>query len=269
MRENDVAMIKECYRNFLKAWETEDSELFDKCLKSIPFAYVSMFGHTYSADQVKKWFVNPGPEGSQLKLYPLQETILTQKDEAQQYAAVIGVIRKDDRHIAFGGSFMNHYENTENGWVLETIRFQLQSDDGNKEEYLDAEGLVHRIPGEGDRNLFGKWLLVDDRVGFFQDKIEHSGDLMITAEMDAPWRVIRRPDNTMTEEEQINDVICRTSCAFDFFARMVYNLLGWAFISEKICFARRKRGLWNDRFRIFYFYTKERTARRHARNASC
>lgn len=221
MRENDVASIRLQYKKFLEAWECGNENLLDTCVTELPFAYVSMYGHAYNLDQIKKWFKNPGPEGSEFRIIPLQDTILTKENEAQQYAVVLGMITSGEEHIAFGGSFMNHYEKTESGWVLEQIRFQLQSDDGMKREWLDEEGIVHRELGRGNRNLLGEWLGVDERVGAFQDKIEHSGELMITPELDAPWRVIKKPDNTMNDEEAIKDVLCRVTAAYDFLAMML------------------------------------------------
>lgn len=221
MREKDVEEIRLQYKKFLQAWEEGAKDQLDECVKDLPFAYVSMYGHTYSREQIKEWFCNPGPAGSKMSILPMQDTILTLDREAQQYAVILGMITKGEEHIAFGGSFMNHYELTEAGWVLETIRFQLQSDDGMREETLDADGIVHRILGEGNRALMGDWLGVDERVGAFQDKIEHSGELVITPEIDAPWRRIQKPDNSMTDEEAVIDTFCHISAAYDYLAFML------------------------------------------------
>ena len=213
--------IRTVYGNFLKAWETGEGELFEQCLKETPFAYVSMYGHCYDGRTIGQWFRNPGPEGSELHLQPLQQTVAVRDDVAQQYAVILGTISQGQKHITFGGSFMNRYEKIGGEWKLETIRFQLQWDDGMKEETMDEEGIVHRTTGDGDRTLFGEWMGVDERVGAFQDKIEHSGETVITPEIDAPWRIFPQAENGMTDEEAMLDVLCRTSCAYDFLAMSI------------------------------------------------
>ena len=216
----EAEQIRDCLRTFVKAWESGNGDLLDRCIQEEIYAYFSIFGNCYTGNGLKQWLCNPAEKDEEAEMRLYNETSLICGEKAYQYAALIGFFaergKEKVRHIGFGGSFCNVLKKTDGKWRLETIRFELQSDDGMKAERLSEDGRIICEEGPGDRTMFGGWKFVNDRVGLFMDPVEGQGEHVIMAELDAPWFLAKEKKTEEDAREQIMELFSRYCFAYDF-----------------------------------------------------
>lgn len=212
--------VRKPLETFLQAWAEGEPELLENCVLEQCFAYFSVFGHCFNRRGVQAWISKESQETIRMELHLVNHAALAQGNTAWQYGSVIGCLwdTKEEkfRHLAFGGSFANILKQSSQGWALEEIRFDLQWEDSVCEAYLDQKGILHRTPGKGDRSLAPTWWWIDDRVGYFMDRIPGTGDRQIVAECDSPWVLASDIEVVGSEEEKVQMLFAQYCFSIDF-----------------------------------------------------
>lgn len=220
MKSMDEEQIRLQLDAFVKAWESGEEFVIDQCVVEEPYIYFSMFGKCYIKNTLNSWLkkreLNPG----YIKLKIENHTCLIKGNRAEQYATLLGVFADTDSegisYLSFGGTFVNTLVKKNEVWKFETMRFELQSDNGVLEETLLEEGIISIVEGPGNREFIKNWKLVNDRVGYYMDPLEEQGEHVILGELDAPWYKVENRDNLLTNEEQIKDLFAKYCFSYDF-----------------------------------------------------
>ncbi|WP_321006755.1 nuclear transport factor 2 family protein [Hungatella sp.] len=220
MKSMDEEQIQLQLEAFVKAWEEEDVFVLDQCVSDEPHLYFSMFGKCYEKTTLKKWIKISGDSVKRRIMQIDNHSAVMKGDRAEQYAVLLGVFVSDDsekpQYLSFGGTFVNTLIKEDGIWKFETIRFELQSDNGVLDEILSDEGFISIEEGPGNRELIKGWKQVNDRVGYYMDSLKEQGDHVILAEFDAPWFKITKPDNVLSDESQIQELFAKYAFAYDF-----------------------------------------------------
>lgn len=211
---HDELIIREQLSKLLRIWAGSIEECMDECMDEEIWSYFSIFENSYTRDELLHKFRQTSD--SQMQFEVLQENCSIQGSNAYQHAIVIALIRNKNHHICVAGTFLNHLVKENESWKFHTLRFELQSDNGYLEQSLTADGQIITTPGVGDRNLINKWLMVNDRVGFFMDPVKGQGSHVILGEADSPWYCVPTPENTKNDEESVLELFDRFCFAYDY-----------------------------------------------------
>ena len=206
-RTKDREDVRRALDQFVTAWALQDiSHLHDFLVKE-PFVYFSIFGNCYTQEELASHMMYPSERITKGFMEIVDHSCAMDGDKAQQFATMIGYFADETagRYIAFGGDFANSLVKEDGVWKLHTMRFELKTDNAAADEILTENGIIEKTAGEGDIELIGKWLKVNDRVGFFMDPVEGQGEHTIMPEQDAPWTVItcRDDDEKDTVQEML------------------------------------------------------------------
>ncbi len=212
-----VLEIREKLEQLLKAWEGDLAQL-DSCVDEEPYAYFSTFGIGYTKGDLVRWFSMRGKPAA-LSLRIINDAVQVKEDHAVQFANVIGIFKDNavyQKHLAFGGTFVNKLEQTEQGWILREIRFDLRCEDSVGRTSLSKQGMLYRETGFGQPAFISGWKKIDDRVGHNMSAIPGMGDRMISPTYDTPWYVIPESDYIPDDETQIKELLYKYCYGYDF-----------------------------------------------------
>lgn len=208
--------IYDVLNKFVRIWESGTGEGLELCVVKEPRLYFGIFENMYERESLKKALQLPVNRPEMCKMEIINETSRISGDKAYQYAALLGHFSNESSQIAFGGSFVNTLIKKEDGWKLETIRFELKSDNASKEIYLTEEGMIKHTQGEGNLKLLTGWKLVNDRVGCFMSAVEGQAEDVICAEYDATWFANSEDGLQISDEKQVKDLWARFCFAYDY-----------------------------------------------------
>ncbi len=221
--------ILDVLQHLVNVWEGSEDDI-SVCVSDEPFIYMSMFSNMYSGSDLKAAFRKPA--GTDLKISIFNHAAVVKGNRASQYATVIGLFTKPDvpyMHLAFGGTFVNELNRTDNTWKLSVIRFNLQLEDSVAECRLTREGMIWRAPGYGNRSFISGWKTIDDRIGHNMADLPNMGGRMISPDYDTPWYKIKDRDEELSDEQQISELLYRFTCGFDL---ATFHLLSEAFADD-------------------------------------
>lgn len=220
MKSMDEEQIRLQLETFVKAWEKENVFSLDQCVVDEPYLYFSMFGKCYEKTTLENWLKISGADVKRKLMKINNHSCLVKGDRAEQYAVLLGTFISNEgndlQYLSFGGTFVNTLVKENGIWKFETMRFEMQSDNGVLDETLSDEGFICIEEGTGNRELIKGWKLVNDRVGYYMDTIEEQGEHVILAEFDAPWAKVKEQDNQLNDEEQVRELFAKYSFSYDF-----------------------------------------------------
>lgn len=215
-KEEDYQEIRRTYDRFVKAWEMNQTEVFEQCLTADAFTYFSIFGEgNLGREALKKRLAERTHTVTFARFDTVNYACLMEGEKAQQSAYLNGFFSDDTdgkyEHYAFCGAFCNRWEKRPEGWRITEMRFDLNVDDANVLG-RGADGGFVLTPGTGNLDFVKNWLPITDRVGWFRGVRLPA----ICGEYDAPWYVIKNRDNLGTDEEQIEELFYQYCFAVDY-----------------------------------------------------
>ena len=213
--EQSYEEIKNNFEAYIKAWETRKVDLLDQVMIENPFVSYSIFDPIYSREILKERLKVLGKNPTYSRFLIKAYTCLIEGERAQQSAGLIGYYGDDSgkeySHYAFTGYLVNSWQKFEEGWKIIDAKFDLVTDDGTMGMRNEAGDFI-RVKGEGDLDFVPGWNRICD------DKSVFDGCHLpcICGDMDAPWLVIKNPDNTFrSDEEEIQALMNRYTFMID------------------------------------------------------
>lgn len=211
----DYFQIKEKFSGFVKSWETGKVEDIDAYVLADVVAYFSIFGpFALSRETLKSNLKQRTHEVTYARFEILNYVCLIEGERAQVASDMNGLMSDDTdgvySHYGFNGAFVVSFVKKEIGWRMSEIKFDLRVDDA---EILgrDKNGAFCLTQGTGDLSFVKNWLPIQHEPGWR----EGCRLPAISAEYDAPWYVIKNPENIGTDEEQIEELFYRYCFAID------------------------------------------------------
>ncbi len=247
----------EALDQFVKSWEKGNADNLEFCVVKEPFLYMGIFGNVYDLEAMKELLRLPENRPEKCSIKIINEATVYDGCRARQYASVLGYFEEEGSHIAFGGSFVNTLIQSDEGWLIETMRFEMKSDDAFKRIWLTETGKIEHEKGSGDLSLLKGWKLVNDRVGCFMGAVEGQANEVICAEYDAPWFAPSQTGLHKTEEEQIKELFARLCFAYDYSCMLLIRQ-----IMTPQSIIRTKDGTFELRDAIGYLKLKRQAAPR-------
>ena len=213
-KKSDYTEIKEAFSKFIKAWETNNVDGMDDVVAVDTYANFSMFGESCSRDLLKNNLKVRTRKTTYSRFLINNYVCLIEGNRAQQSAGMAALMSDSSgaeyAHYCFNGLFANSWIKTEKGWQMQSIRFDLLTDDANILT-RDESGSFITVKGTGDLSFVENWAPIIDKNGFYFGTRLNA----ICAEYDAPWNVIRNRDNVGTDEEQIEELFFKYCFAID------------------------------------------------------
>ena len=191
MRKRDE--IKTVFEQFITALENFQPEDIKSLLKEDVQADFSNIGSYHHAEELIQALVWKGPNMNVSRQHIMNYVCHTNGDLAQQSAYVMVLTGIDDGKylysFEYGGKYVLTYENTEQGWKISAIKYDLDWEKGN--------------------TAFAKgWKLLDYKL--------YAGHrAMICSEFDSPWAAIPINDEELSDEEQIKEIMFKYSFGLD------------------------------------------------------
>ena len=205
---NQKENIKTCLQNFLDACVNNNQKIQNYVIEE-PTIEMNIFGYMYSVELFTMFI----QERNDLSIQIVNHAVVENGNEATQYATIIGLFKKGNKHLSFGGTFTNKL--VFNGeWRLSIIRFELQCEDSIGKTYLSKEGMLYRQPGYGTKSFISNWKTIDDRIGHNMSALDNMGPRIIAPEYDTPWYIL---ENNCQEsaEEKVKDLLYKYCYGFD------------------------------------------------------
>lgn len=209
----EYAAIKESYLKYIKAWETRNVDVLDEII--IPSLHVnySIFEPIYSRAVLKERLKTIAIEPTYARFSTQAYVCLIEGNKAQQSAVLMGYYGVDGaqyKHYSFGGYLVNSWEKFEDGWKMTNMKFDLAVDDGSVGMRNEKNEFV-RVKGAGDVAIVANWTPIQEDLGVY----DGCRLPMICTNFDAPWNVIKNPENQPTDEEQIQELMNRYTFMID------------------------------------------------------
>lgn len=185
-----------CFAKLVDAIRSNDFSELPSILTKDCIAEYSNAGTAQGIDNIIKMLRWPGPE-CQVRKSTIWNFVARsdRKGKGQQSAYIQSVMAIDDGvniyPFTYGGVYCNSYVETEEGWKISHIRFDLIYADGNTLFVAD------------------RWPLVE------AEKFSGHDHPVIVAELDAPWYVIPEDCEPQTDEEQIFELQFKKTFGFD------------------------------------------------------
>ena len=212
--KSDYEQIKCAFEKFVKAWETTEVDEIDSVVAKDTYANFSIFGEACSRDFLKHNLKQRTRKTTYARFLINNYVCLIEGNKAQQIAGIAALLSdssgKEYAHYCFNGMFANSWVKTETGWQMNSIRFDLLTDDANILT-RDETGSFITVKGTGDLSFVKNWKPIIDKNGFYFGTRLNS----ICAEYDAPWYVIQNRENIGTDEEQIEELFYKYCFAID------------------------------------------------------
>ena len=213
-KKSDYAEIKDAFSKFIKSWETNNMDGLDEVVAVDTYANFSIFGESCSRDLLKNNLKTRTRKTTYSRFLINNYVCLIEGNRAQQSAGISALMSDSSgaeyAHYCFNGLFANSWVKTEKGWQMQSIRFDLLTDDANILT-RDETGFFITVKGTGDLSFVENWAPIIDKNGFYFGTRLNA----ICAEYDAPWNVIKNRDNIGTDEEQIEELFFKYCFAID------------------------------------------------------
>ena len=237
---------------FVDAWEQGNVELLDHCTSEEMIAYFSIFGTTYTREEMKAHLRGGRQNDVEVRMWLENHICSVEENHARQYATLVGCFAGSGKNLGMqlivAGSFVNTLIKDGDSWKLELIRFELQTDNVFCKEYLTDAGVLVRCNGKGTYKLVPGWKEVNDRVGYFMDALPEQGKHVIVGESDAPWYALEAGKTTENEEDAIRELFLKYCFALDF---NTFSLMNDIFADDSL-FLSEQAGVLNKHDAIAY-----------------
>ncbi|WP_416325973.1 nuclear transport factor 2 family protein [[Eubacterium] hominis] len=191
MRKRDE--IKAVFEEFITALELYDPKRILSLVTDDVTSDFSTIGSYQNAKDLIQALAWQGPKMNVSRQRIMNFVCHTQGDIAQQSAYVMVLTGIDDGNylysFEYGGKYVLTYQNSEDGWKISAIKYDLDWEKGN--------------------TAFAKgWKLLDYKL--------YAGHrAMICSEFDSPWAAIPENDEELSDEEQIIETMFRYSFGLD------------------------------------------------------
>lgn len=210
----DYTAIRENYDKYIKAWETAEVDVLEQIIVDRPTVEYSIFEPLYSRAGLMEKLKKQPRKPTYARFTTLSYTCLIENGVAQQSAGLLGYYGDDKGkaygHYAFTGYLVNRWERFEDGWKMTELRFDLRTDDGSmgmrneKNEYI-------RVKGAGDLDFVSHWTPIQESLDVYDGCRLPS----ICGDLDAPWLVIKHPENQPNDAEQMQELLNRYTFMID------------------------------------------------------
>ena len=215
-RAEDYNEIKSNFQKFTEAWSSGNMDLIDEAVKGDAKSYFSIFGSERPLSRIalKENLAIRTHKTTYARIDINNYVCLIEGNHAQQIAYLNGLWSDDSdgkyEHYCWSGQMANHWVKTSDGWRMDELRFDQNLDDYHMLGRGDDLGFI-LLDGPGNIEFQSNWLGIQDRVGWFQGCRLPA----ISAEFDAPWFVIKNPENIGTDEEQLQEMFAKYCFAID------------------------------------------------------
>ena len=216
-REMDYNEIKANFRKFADGWASGEVDLLDDAVMPDVKAYFSIFGpeRAMARSALKENLAIRTHTTTYGNIDVNNYVCLIEGDHAQQIAYLNGIFSDDTdgnyEHYCWSGQMANHWVKTSKGWRMNEMRFDLNLDDyqmlGRRDD--DLSFIINK--GPGNIEFVSNWLGIIDKAGWFKGTRLPT----ICPELDAPWYVIKNPENIGTDEEQLAELFYKYCFAID------------------------------------------------------
>ena len=216
-RETDYNEIKAKFRKFANAWASTQVDALDDVILEDAKSYFSIFGSEkpLSRQLLKENLAIRTHVWDYARIDINNYVCLIEGNQAQQIAYLNGLWSDNTdsnyQHYCWSGQMANHWVKTSEGWRMDSLRFDLNLDDynilGRRED--DLSFILNK--GPGNIEFQSNWIGITDKLGWFKGTPLPA----ICPELDAPWFVIKNPENIGSDLEQVEELFYKYCFAID------------------------------------------------------
>lgn len=194
--------IKEKFNLLLNCWEQGSSKNLDQCLLKEAACYMSIEesypeGGRHGIFGISD-FLDTLPETKVCHIVPYNFVARVEGEKGQQSTVVCGIAGRQSQEqfevCEFCGIFSNEWILTESGWMIKTLRLDVQEATGTFKDY------------------YKDWHFEEEKSKWYAGM--HLP--VISGELDNPWKIIVNDEIELSEEEAVLETFYKYAFGVDF-----------------------------------------------------